>query len=152
MLKIISCAGFGNTGSSIITDFLSEFSCMKLVGGSSFEFFLLHENDGIRDLEVALLEGHRLKVDLAIKRFLKLVNELNNNNPSGPNYKDYFNGKFLEYTYEYLNSLGVISWERGWWHRIIISRKSGQKIPKIANLQYYKSKANYGTKKKGISR
>ena len=34
----------------------------------------------------------------------------------------------------------------------IISRKSGQKIPKIANLQYYKSKANYGTKKKGISR
>ena len=35
---------------------------------------------------------------------------------------------------------------------IIISRKSGQKIPKIANLQYYKSKANYGTKKKGISR
>ena len=35
---------------------------------------------------------------------------------------------------------------------VIISRKSGQKIPKIANLQYYKSKANYGTKKKGISR
>ena len=34
----------------------------------------------------------------------------------------------------------------------IISRKSGQKIPKIANLQYYKSKVNYGTKKKGISR
>ena len=34
----------------------------------------------------------------------------------------------------------------------IISRKSGQKIPKIANLQYYKSKANYGTKKKVISR
>ena len=36
--------------------------------------------------------------------------------------------------------------------QIIISRKSGQKIQKIANLQYYKSKANYGTKKKGISR
>ena len=34
----------------------------------------------------------------------------------------------------------------------IISRKFGQKIQKIANLQYYKSKANYGTKKKGISR
>ena len=36
--------------------------------------------------------------------------------------------------------------------QFIISRKSGQKIQKIANLQYYKSKANYGTKKKGISR
>ena len=34
----------------------------------------------------------------------------------------------------------------------IISRKSGQKIPKIANLQYYKSKAIYGTKKKSIFR
>ena len=42
------------------------------------------------------------------------------------------------------NELGKIAF--------IISRKSGQKIPKIANLQYYKSKANYGTKKKGISR
>ena len=38
------------------------------------------------------------------------------------------------------------------YHHIIISRKSGQKIQKIANFQYYKSKANYGTKKKGISR
>ena len=36
--------------------------------------------------------------------------------------------------------------------KTIISRKSGQKTPKIANLQYYKSKANYGTKKKSISR
>ena len=39
-----------------------------------------------------------------------------------------------------------------WLGYTIISRKSGQKIQKIANLQYYKSKANYGTKKKGISR
>ena len=37
-------------------------------------------------------------------------------------------------------------------HFFIISRKSGQKIPKIANLQYYKSKAIYGTKKKSIFR
>ena len=40
----------------------------------------------------------------------------------------------------------------GIYKNCIISRKSGQKIQKIANLQYYKSKANYGTKKKGISR
>ena len=42
--------------------------------------------------------------------------------------------------------------EKVWDKVCIISRKSGQKIQKIANLQYYKSKANYGTKKKGISR
>ena len=32
----------------------------------------------------------------------------------------------------------------------IMSPKNGQKIPKITNLQYNKSKANYGTKKKSI--
>ena len=118
MLKIISCAGFGNTGSSIVTDFFCEFSSIKVVDGSDFEFSLLHENDGIRDLEYAVTEGHRLKVDLAIKRFIKLVNTLNEHNPSGPNYKDFFNGHFIEYTKEYLNSLGIIEWKNGWWHRI----------------------------------
>lgn len=118
MLKILSCAGFGNTGSSIVTDFFSEFSCIKVVGGSSFEFGLLHEPDGIRDLENALVEGNRLKTDLAIKRFIKLVNVLNENNPSGPNYKDYFSNHFLEYTQDYLKDLNVVCWSNGWWHRI----------------------------------
>ena len=118
MLKILSCAGFGNTGSSIVTDFFSEFSCIKVVGGSSFEFGLLHEPDGIRDLENALVEGNRLKTDLAIKRFIKLVKNLNENNPSGPNYRDYFNNHFLEYTQDYLRDLNVIRWSNGWWHRI----------------------------------
>ena len=34
--------------------------------------------------------------------------------------------------------------------QIIISPKNGQEIPKITNLQYNKSKANYGTKKKSV--
>ena len=33
-----------------------------------------------------------------------------------------------------------------------MSPKNGQKIPKITNLQYNKSKANYGTKEKSIYR
>ncbi len=118
MLKIISCAGYGNTGSSIITDYFQEFSCITSLAGSKFEFTLLHENDGIRDLEYALLEGNRLKTDLAIKRFLQLVHMLNCQNPSGPNYKDFFNGKFLEYVHDYIKSLGIITWQYGWWHRI----------------------------------
>lgn len=35
---------------------------------------------------------------------------------------------------------------------VIISPKNGHKIPKITNLQYNKSKANYGTKEKSIYR
>lgn len=137
MLKIISCAGFGNTGSSIVTDFFSEFSCVKTVGGSSFEFMLLHENDGIRDLEYAVTEGNRLKTDLSIKRFIKLVNRLNYANPSGANYKEYFNGHFLEYTYDYLNSLGIIKWNNGWWHRIY-EIDGENKFKKILNQEKFK--------------
>ncbi len=117
-MKIISCAGFGGTGSSIVTDFFREFSNVYSVGGNGLEFFLLHEPDGIKDLENALVEGHRFKVDLAIKRFIKLVNTLYYKNPSGPNYKNFFNGKFLDITYEYLHSLNIIEWDNGWWHRI----------------------------------
>ncbi len=126
MLKIISCAGFGNTGSSIITDFFQEFSCVKAVGGSFFEFQLLHEPDGIMDLEKSLVEGNRLKTDLAIKRFLKLVNMLNFKNLSGPNYKDFFGDKFLQYTKEYLKALGVIEWNHGWWSRAFELQKTNK--------------------------
>lgn len=117
-MKIISCAGFGGTGSSIVTDLFREFPNVYSVGGNGFEFFLLHEPDGIKDLENALVEGHRFKVDLAIKRFIKLIETLYYKNPSGPNYKDFFNGKFLDITYEYLHSLNIIEWNEGWWHRI----------------------------------
>lgn len=140
MLKIISCAGFGNTGSSIVTDFFQEFSCINVVGGSAFEFFFLHECDGIMDLENALTEGHRLKTDLAIKRFLKLVENLNSKNPSGPNYKDYFNGKFLDYTYKYLDSLGVVKWENGWWHRAAELKKEN-KIKRIVLQEKFRQVA-----------
>lgn len=155
MIKVISCAGFGNTGSSIVTDYFSEFSSINIVGGSAFEFFLLHENDGIRDLEFALTEGNRLKTDLAIKRFLKLINNLNFHNPSGPNYKEYFNGHFLEYTYEYLESLNIIKWTKGWWHRsyenepekkilTLIKREKFNALSKKAEYKLYES--NYSWK------
>lgn len=136
-MKVISCAGFGCTGSSIITDFFRECSNVYSVGGNGLEFFLLHEPDGIKDLENALLEGHRFKVDLAIKRFKSLVTTLQYNNPSGPNYKDFFNGKFLEITDKFLESLGIVNWNQGWWHRIF--ENDNKKIYRfVKNLRFKK--------------
>ena len=114
--KIITCAGYGNSGSSAAIDFFKEFSNVLCIGGSLFEFTFLHEPDGIIDLYYAITEGHRLKTDLSIKRFLRLVYKLNFQNPSGPNYKDFFNNHFLDYTKEYLDDLGIIKWE-GCWYR-----------------------------------
>ncbi len=113
--KIISCAGYGNTGSSAATNFFEEFSNVLCVGSSGFEFMFLHESDGVIDLYRSIIEGHRLKTDLAIKRFIKLVYTLNYQNPSGPNYKDFFNGHFLDYTKEYLQSLDILVWDGEWY-------------------------------------
>lgn len=141
-MKIISCAGFGGTGSSLVTDFFREFSNVYSVGGSGLEFFLLHEPDGIKDLENALVEGHRFKVDLAIKRFKKLIENLYYHNPSGPNYKEFFNGKFLEITNDYLESLGIIEWQEGWWHRIF--EENDNKLYRfLKNLRFQKFVKKY---------
>lgn len=74
--------------------------------------YFLHEPDGIRDLETALKEGHRLKVDMAVKRFLRLVNILN----SQAEFQKYFNGNFEKYSLDYINSICTAQWQ-GNWHR-----------------------------------
>ena len=79
-----------------------------------------------------------------------LEKSLNKNFGEGKKLKE-FKGKNQEDIEKYFRNL-LLNIDNGTVKLTIISRKSGQKIPKIANLQYYKSKANYGTKKKGISR
>ena len=76
-MKIITCTGFGNSGSSAVTDLLSEFNNIIIIP-HDFECTFIHETDGLYDLECAIKEGHRLKVDLAVKRFILLSINLNN--------------------------------------------------------------------------
>ena len=109
--KIITSAGFGNSGSSAATNFFEEFSNVKCIGSSEFECTFIHEPDGLLDLSKALFEGHRLKIDLAVKRFISLSEKLQQDM-----YKNYFGGNFLKYTYEYIESLDFCKWNGGW-HR-----------------------------------
>ena len=85
----------------------------------------------------------RVNNDNRIRGFLEEYKLENCFITSNDNYLERINNYTIDYS-SFENKLNV--------HKNIISRKSGQKIQKIANLQYYKSKANYGTKKKGISR
>ena len=55
-MKIITCTGYGNSGSSAATDFFSEFSNVQLVP-HDFECTFIHEADGLYDLEKAIEEG-----------------------------------------------------------------------------------------------
>lgn len=110
-MKIITCTGYGNSGSSAATDFFSEFSNIQLVP-HDFECTFIHEVDGLYDLEKAVEEGHRLKVDLAVKRFLLLARNLQTSQ-----YFKFFNGEFLNITNEFVESAIGLKWN-GWWHRI----------------------------------
>ena len=55
-MKIISCSSYYGTGSSAVTDFVTEFSSVKSLG--EYEFRFLHDIDGIADLEYHLVENH----------------------------------------------------------------------------------------------
>lgn len=111
MQQIITCTGYGFTGSSAATNIIEEFENVKSLD-AGFECTFLHEPDGIRDLETALREGHRLKVDMAVKRFLRLVNILN----SQIEFKKYFNGNFEKHSIDYIDSICTAQW-MGNWHR-----------------------------------
>jgi hypothetical protein len=108
---LLTSTGYGNTGSSAGTNILEEFNCVKSCNNSEFSF--AHEPDGLADLENSLKEGHRLKTDLAVKRFLKLSNQLGKE----PHYNHTFNGKFEQFAVDFIDSVIKCSWDDGWWHR-----------------------------------
>lgn len=76
MERIIVPAGYMGSGSSAVTDLVSEFrNCSNEHG--SFEYVFLHCPDGLFDLEDKLLRGNNaLRSDEAIRRFEAQMNDL----------------------------------------------------------------------------
>jgi hypothetical protein len=120
MARLLTTTGYGNTGSSAVTNILEEFDGIKTFGNKEFTF--AHEPDGIADLEASLKEGHRLKVDLAIKRFLNLIFQL----AGTEDYKRCFGRQFGQFAIEYIDSFANCQWQ-GWWHRISEFEKASHK-------------------------
>lgn len=110
--KIITCTGYGATGSSVITDLLKEFKSVHSLG--DFEFSIAHEVDGISDLQHYIVDDfHRNKVTEGIYRFKRLIHILNKY------YAPFFNDKFLLYANEYVTSLVDVRWN-GTWHQHLL--------------------------------
>ena len=96
--QIITCTGYGGTGSSAITDLLKEFDGCLSMGDE--EFWFLQDYDGISDLEYFLVDGnHRSKVSLAMEKYKNYTID------NSSFYNRVFNNKFSKYTNEYLDSL-----------------------------------------------
>ena len=74
-MKIVTCASYYGTGSSAITDLLSEYDCCKSL--YEYEFRFVQDPEGISDLEFNLVENHhRHNSGHALKRYRNKVDFL----------------------------------------------------------------------------
>jgi len=109
-MKVVTCIGYHGTGSGAVADYLKEFKTINdpcnLKG--EFEFRLLYDPDGIRDLEYHLVsERLRGNSSAAIKRFIKYAKILDKD------YSKRFNIDFYKISQDYISSIAKFSYY-GW--------------------------------------
>ena len=102
---IIGVTGYGATGASAYVDLIKEFENIQSFG-AAVEFQVIQETDGISDLKYHLVtNGHRLRTNAAINRFIK-----NLNNPRACNIVKYSNKEYSKLALEYIGKLIQLSW------------------------------------------
>ena len=118
-MRILTTASYCGTGSSAITDFLTEFNTCKSLG--DYEFRFAQDPDGIADLEYNLVENnHRLNSSEAIKRYIRMAKRLNGT-WYAKEYELYFGSEWLEATNRYISNLTQLK-SKVWWHQDQIDR------------------------------
>lgn len=121
-MRVITCASYYGTGSSAVTDYVTEFSTVKSLG--DYEIRILHDMDGVSDLQYHLTENHnRHNSGHAIKRFKKLVDFYSGNRLTH-RYEPFFQNRWKEISYRYIDSLVDFSY-RGWWQYDLLDRGIG---------------------------
>ena len=107
---VVCVTGFGWSGSGVAFDLLREYSDINIVDNAGFdwEFYLLHDADGIYDLEHKLLVKHNRigDSDIAINRFIHLVRAYSKK----MGYEKIFHGQFLKLSEKYVNELIDFQW------------------------------------------
>ena len=123
--KVITCTGYGSTGSSVVSDLLKEFDNVESKG--DYEFRFLFDIHGVRELEVALFQlNNRQNSDYFINAFRDYINYLS----KGVAYRYYeqtFNGKFKTISYRFIESIIDVEWS-GYWHQNIMNESSIKKF------------------------
>lgn len=116
MNKIIVPTGYMGSGSSAITDLVSEFKDCKNEF-KSYEYVLLHCPNGLFDLEDKLLNGNNaIRSDEAIRTFQSQMKKLYDKKFWWVgNYKKIIGENFMDLTNEYINSLVNFNY-KGYWY------------------------------------
>ena len=118
-MKFITCASYYGTGSSAVTDLITE--CDNVHDMGDYEFRFIQDPDGIRDLDYNLVENnHRHNSGYALRRYWNNVKFLNGGHFI-KKYNRFFGKKWLELSEAYINDLIDVSYT-GSWHQELRDR------------------------------
>ncbi len=111
-MTILTCASYYGTGSSAVTDLISEYSGVKSL--TNYEFRFAHDPDGISELEFNLVENfNRHNSGHALKRYRKLVDYYGNHRLAH-RYEPFFHNQWKKLSYEYIDALTDFSYPGFW--------------------------------------
>lgn len=118
-MRFISCASYYGSGSSAITDFVSEYNSVYSFTDEEFRF--VQDPDGVSDLEYNLVENfNRHNSGHAIKRYRKLV-DFYCGNLFGKKYEKFFGKNWRKYSDQYINELTDFTYN-GWWQYDLLDK------------------------------
>lgn len=111
-MKIITCASYYGTGSSALTDLVSEYHTVH--PNDEFEFRFVHDPDGISTLEYHLVDHPNREVSgYALKRFVE-YSRFNAGTWFNKKYEKFFHGHYREITQKYIDKLTDLKF-KGFW-------------------------------------
>ena len=111
-MRFITCAGYYSTGSSAVTDYVSEFD--NVFSFTQEEFRFIQDPDGISDLEFNLVECfNRHNSGHSLKRYKKLV-DFYSGNVFSRKYSAFFGDAWKDLSYKYIDDLTDFKYQ-GWW-------------------------------------
>lgn len=118
MHRLIIPTGYMSSGSSAITDLLSEMKGYEASQGT-FEYVFLHCPNGVFDLEDKLLIGNNaLRSDEALHSFLDMMRQLYDKKYWWVgHYKEYVGEAFWTYTQEYVDALTQFNPSFYWYYQ-----------------------------------
>ena len=118
MRRYILVLGYGWSGSSVVSDFMKEFS---VVWSPAEEFNIIRDPYGLMDLEFSLVKRwNLLYADIAIKNFLWLVKNFNERRGRfklsyGLEYEKIWGKKFLEISQQFVERLTSFRYKSSWY-------------------------------------
>ena len=137
MNKIIAASYMGS-GSSAVTDLLSEYDNVSCPNGS-YEYIFLHCPDGLFDLEDKLLMGNNaLRSDEALRSFERAMRDLYDNGHWWfGDYRNKVSSSFMNHVEQFVSAISTTSFEGFWyeqekldknaWNHNRVKRKLGAK-------------------------